>query len=386
MGQTEAGSARDAGDSAERDSRLCAVLRHTRSADANPRPPLDALREHRRAPHLFTEAQLRLILRRIKTLRPWRTELRPLTYRTLIGLLACSGLRPSEALRLRDADFQAATGTLHVPPVKRSRGRTLPLHPTTTRALQRYQRIRRSHYPTATHFFVGPVWSAPADVRRRLDFSALVRGMVSNGLARRSASLRSTSSVCHPVDCTLEPPIGSADPPLGPPVPLPRDTAISTTRIGMCSPSPRRLNTPPVDSSDIVAPCPFRLIAYAQRSIPRAPATVLCALAYHAGSQHPHASPPIGIRSNCFCTSSPKNGAYRLIGSPWSRLPRNDPRVPGTSAERSATIRPARAMHDWPLIRAFIRFCLPELAPRLHRPAAANPALFPCKRTDKPLL
>jgi integrase len=135
----------------------------------------------RRAPHLFTEAQLRLILRRIKTLRPWRTELRPLTYRTLIGLLACSGLRPSEALQLRDADFQAATGTLHVPPVKRSRGRTLPLHPTTTRALQRYQRIRRSHYPTATHFFVGPFGRPLQVCAVDSTFRQLVRGIASNG-------------------------------------------------------------------------------------------------------------------------------------------------------------------------------------------------------------
>jgi integrase len=159
-------------------ARFCATLDpRTQIPDAHLTPRGNT----RRAPHIFTEAQLRLILRRIKTLRPCRTELRPLTYRTLIGLLACSGLRPSEALQLRDADFQAATGTLRVPPVKRSRGRTLPLHPTTTRALQRYQRIRRSHYPTATHFFVGPFGRPLQICAVDSTFRQLVHGIAGNG-------------------------------------------------------------------------------------------------------------------------------------------------------------------------------------------------------------
>ncbi len=44
----------------------------------------------RRAPHVFSREQIRLILRRTDSLGPWRTNLRPVTYRTLIGLLACT--------------------------------------------------------------------------------------------------------------------------------------------------------------------------------------------------------------------------------------------------------------------------------------------------------
>jgi integrase len=159
-------------------ARFCATL--------DPRtqiPPnhLTHYRNSRRAPHIFTDAQLQLILRRIKDLRPWRTELRPLTYRTLIGLLVCSGLRPSEALRLRDQDFDATTGTLRVPAVKRSPKRTLPLHPSTVRALQRYQRIRRSHYPFASHFFVGPFGRPLQICAADWTFRHLVRGIASNG-------------------------------------------------------------------------------------------------------------------------------------------------------------------------------------------------------------
>jgi integrase len=159
-------------------ARFCATL--------DPRtqiPPthLTAYRSHRRAPHIFAEAQLQLILRRTKDLRPWHNPLRPLVYRTLIGLLVCTGLRPSEVVRLRDEDFDAATGTLRVPAVKRSPQRTLPLHPLTVRALQRYQRLRRSHYPLANHFFVGPFGRPLQMCAADWTFRRLVRGMVSNG-------------------------------------------------------------------------------------------------------------------------------------------------------------------------------------------------------------
>ena len=83
----------------------------------------------RRAPHIYTNDQIRLILRRTDSLRPWRTNLRPITYRTLIGLLACTGLRTCEALRLRDEDVNSMAGTLRVPPTKFTPARILPLHP-----------------------------------------------------------------------------------------------------------------------------------------------------------------------------------------------------------------------------------------------------------------
>ncbi len=138
-------------------------------------------RESHRAPHIFTDAQLHLLLRRTKGLRPWRNELRPLVYRTLIALLACSGIRPSEAIRLRAEDFNATTGTLRVPAVKRSPERTLPLHPSAVRALQRYQSVRRSHYPLASHFFVGPFGRPLQMCAADWTFRRLRRGIPSNG-------------------------------------------------------------------------------------------------------------------------------------------------------------------------------------------------------------
>ena len=158
--------------------RFCAALdpRIEVLTDKLTRPRL-----RRRAPHIYTADQVRLILDRTRSLRPWRTNLRPLTYRTFIGLLACTGLRPGEALQVRDEHFDSAAGTLRVPPAKSSPGRTLPLHPTAVRALERYQMIRRKHYPYAKKFFVGPFG-------RRLQYSAaqwtfrrLAHGIRGNG-------------------------------------------------------------------------------------------------------------------------------------------------------------------------------------------------------------
>ena len=159
-------------------ARFCATL------DARTQTPATHLfprRAGRRAPHIFTDTQLRLLLRRTQRLRPWRNELRPLVYRTLIALLACSGMRPSEAIRLRAGDFNATTGTLRVPAVKRGLERTLPLHPSTVLALQRYQRIRRSHYPCASHFLVGPFGRPWQMCAADWTFRQLVRGIPSNG-------------------------------------------------------------------------------------------------------------------------------------------------------------------------------------------------------------
>ena len=136
---------------------------------------------NRHAQHIFTDSQIRLILRRTAKLRAYGNNLRPITLRTFIGLLACTGMRPSEALRLRDEHFNAAAGTMSIPPVKRSSGRTIPLHPSTVRALQYYQRIRRARFPGANQFFVGPFGQPLLIGHVDWAFARLARGIPGNG-------------------------------------------------------------------------------------------------------------------------------------------------------------------------------------------------------------
>ena len=167
-------------------ARFCAVLDPRTQV---PPKPLTHSPVRRRAPHIFTDAQVTLILRRTQGLLPWRTSsLRPLTYRTLIGLLVCTGFRLGEALRLRDEHFDAVAGTLRVPAVKWSPGRVVPLHPSTVRALKRYQNRRKAQFPTATRFFVGPLGHPVQTCSADRTFRHLVRGIRPNG-ARQNIRL-----------------------------------------------------------------------------------------------------------------------------------------------------------------------------------------------------
>src|SRR5208337_2946445 len=58
----------------------------------------------RRAVHLYTPQQIAQVRDAAATLEPVES-LRPATFQTFWGLLACTGLRVGEALRLQDADF-----------------------------------------------------------------------------------------------------------------------------------------------------------------------------------------------------------------------------------------------------------------------------------------
>lgn len=100
----------------------------------------------RRTPFIYSARQIQQLLAAAGRLTG---GLRPKTYRTLLGLLACSGLRISEAMKLRREAVDLKQGLLHVGPSKFFPGRTLPLHPTTTSALRRYCHFRDHYHPLA---------------------------------------------------------------------------------------------------------------------------------------------------------------------------------------------------------------------------------------------
>ncbi|MCB2020697.1 MAG: tyrosine-type recombinase/integrase, partial [Burkholderiaceae bacterium] len=62
--------------------------------------------------------------------------------RTLFGLLACTGMRISEALGLTDADVDLKAGVLTIRHSKFGKSRLVPLQPSAVAALQRYRRER----------------------------------------------------------------------------------------------------------------------------------------------------------------------------------------------------------------------------------------------------
>ena len=79
-------------------------------------------------------------------------SLRRRTYGTLFALLACTGLRVSEAIRLRYEDI--TPDGLVIRGTKFRKSRLVPLHETARAGLERYLEQRRAYAPLDDHVFV----------------------------------------------------------------------------------------------------------------------------------------------------------------------------------------------------------------------------------------
>ena len=109
-------------------------------------PPAGLLpaRNRRVTPYIYSDADIAALMTAARTLR---NPLKAATLETLIGLLAVTGLRGSEAMRLDDQDLATAGGLLTVRATKFRKSRQLPLHQTTLRALSDYQALRDRRCP-----------------------------------------------------------------------------------------------------------------------------------------------------------------------------------------------------------------------------------------------
>ncbi|MHB1915592.1 MAG: tyrosine-type recombinase/integrase [Acidiferrobacteraceae bacterium] len=108
------------------------------------------------APHIFHEQEVIELLAAARKLGP-PGSIRPATYEALFGLMASTGLRVSEALRLRDADVDLKLGLITIRQTKFAKSRRLPLHPTTVTALAAYRRMRARHVASSADmpFLIG---------------------------------------------------------------------------------------------------------------------------------------------------------------------------------------------------------------------------------------
>ena len=112
--------------------------RHLRTLDGvSEVPPADLLpaRGRRATPYLYTPQEIADLMRATTILRGSHVQA---TYRTLIGLLAATGMRIGEAIGLDCDDFDAGGGMVTIRHGKFHKARALPLHPTTVAALQDY--------------------------------------------------------------------------------------------------------------------------------------------------------------------------------------------------------------------------------------------------------
>jgi integrase len=142
----------------------------------------------RMTPHIYRESEIVELLAAARQLGP-EGGLRPAVMETLFGLLACTGLRISEALGLLDADVDLHTGVLTIRQSKFGKTRLVPLHPSAVDALTRYRTRRARHLRTTPElpFFVasrGQLLGHPlGDHQVRYIFGALRRqlGWVDRG-------------------------------------------------------------------------------------------------------------------------------------------------------------------------------------------------------------
>lgn len=120
-----------------------------------PRRLLDA-RRRRRAPHIYSDQEIECLIAEASRLSS-PTGLRALTYSTLIGLLAVSGLRPGEALALDRSDVDLSNGILSIRQTKFGKSRFVPVEDSTRVALERYaqQRDRLCSRRRSEAFLVG---------------------------------------------------------------------------------------------------------------------------------------------------------------------------------------------------------------------------------------
>jgi integrase/recombinase XerD len=124
-------------------------------------------RRRRRPPYILSEEQIcRLI--QLAAQSGYRT-LRRQTYSTLFGLLSCTGLRVSEAIRLRYNDI--TPDGLLIRATKFQKSRLVPLHATAQAALERYLQQRRRYAPFDDHVFISlrrkPLLNADVDTAFR---------------------------------------------------------------------------------------------------------------------------------------------------------------------------------------------------------------------------
>jgi integrase/recombinase XerD len=112
------------------------------------------LRRRRRPPFIYSDAEIAALMAQART--GIRQRLVAATYENLIGLLAATGLRISEAIKLDRSDVDWAQGVLLVRESKFNKSRYVPVHGSTLDALGHYarHRDRLCTHPRDVSFFV----------------------------------------------------------------------------------------------------------------------------------------------------------------------------------------------------------------------------------------
>lgn len=169
-------------------------------------PPSGAFgrRPPRRMPYIFSSDETARIVGTAAALPP-RESLRPRTYATLFGLLASTGLRASEVLRLRLGDITA--DGLVIRETKFRKSRLVPLHSTVHVALKTYVTERTRFDTLDDSVFISLRGRRIGYSTLSQTFLAVVRGLglrSRHGRGARIHDLRHTFAVRSLERCATE--------------------------------------------------------------------------------------------------------------------------------------------------------------------------------------
>lgn len=177
-------------------ARRLAILRafalYLRTKDPRTQVPPQGLlpaRHRRPTPHIYSDGQIATLIGVAGRLRS-SSGLRAPTFQTLIGVLASTGLRPGEALRLDVGDVDLAGGVLTVRESKFGKSRFVPLDESVRTALIDYSTLRdtaRPYRDSPAFLLSGKATRLRASAVRRT-FANLCKatGLRPLGLPRRS--------------------------------------------------------------------------------------------------------------------------------------------------------------------------------------------------------
>jgi integrase len=159
--------------------RLAAVIRFARHIRAEepghelPPPHYRSPRSVRPVPYILSQTDVKRLVEAVSQFKGLRGD----TYSTFFSLLACTGLRKSEAIALRYDDI-SADGLL-IRQTKFRSSRLVPLHETARTALKKYIERRRPYAPFDNHVFISSTGKplGITDVDRAMRIAALKIGL-----------------------------------------------------------------------------------------------------------------------------------------------------------------------------------------------------------------
>jgi len=129
------------------------LARYLRAEDTRHQVPpkiFGSANRPRPTPYILSDAQIAELIQ-LAAQSGYRT-LRRKTYSTLFALLSCTGLRVSEAIRLRYTDL--TPDGLLIRDTKFRKSRLVPLHESACAGLERYLQDRRPYAPFDDHVFI----------------------------------------------------------------------------------------------------------------------------------------------------------------------------------------------------------------------------------------